>query len=171
MNGSFIRGLADVRALQSDEKYDRALKRVEEMQKTWPGNAHLLVLWARLVQLQEEPTHSLNEVKRSLQQAIELDKDSPEAAFELGYFLDSVEDDPNSAAKAFAQGIASARHHLIEGLLGQAKSLIQLDRREDAIRCLVEAHHLADAERFPKKGDLTDRIEELLREMGQIQTA
>ena len=173
MNGSasFTKGLAEAMALRNEDKFDRALKRVEELQKAWPGNAQLLILWGRLVQLQDDPTHTLNEVKRALQQAIELDKDSPEAAIELGFFLDGVEDDPLGAAKAFAQGIAAARHHLIEDLLGQAKAFIQLDRREDAIRSLVEAHQLADAERHPKKGGLTDRIEELLREMGQMQPA
>ena len=73
------------------------------------------------------------------------------AAIELGHFLDNVEDDPAAAAKAFGQGITAARHLLIEGLLGQAKSLIQLDKREEAVRCLVEAHQLADAERPNRK--------------------
>jgi tetratricopeptide (TPR) repeat protein len=125
--GSFTKGLADVLALWEDGKYDRALKRLEEVRKAWPGNPQLHVWWSRLVQLQDEPTHSLSDAKRALQQAIELDKQSPAAAIELGHFLDNVEDDPQAAAKAFAQGITAARHLLIEGLLGQAKSLIQLD--------------------------------------------
>jgi predicted Zn-dependent protease len=169
--GSLAKGLADVTALMEDEKYDRALKRLEELRKNWPGNAQLQVLWAKLVQLQEVPTHALSDAKRALQQAVELDKQSPAAAIELGYFLDNVEDDPQTAAKAFAQGIAAARHLLIEGLLGQAKSLIQLDKREDAVRCLVEAHQLADAERTAKKGQFASRIEELLTELGQMQSA
>ncbi len=169
--GSFTKGLADVLSLWEGEKFDRAMKRLEELRESWPGNAQLQVLWARLVQLQEKPTHSLSDVKRALQQAIELDKQSPAAAIELGYFLDNVEDDPQAAAKSFAQGIAAARHLLIEGLLGQARSLIQLDKREDAVRSLVEAHQLADAERGTKKGPFTGRIEELLTELGQTQPA
>lgn len=169
--GSFSKGLSEVVSFWEDEKYDRALKRLEEVRKAWPGNPLLSVLWAKLVQLQEEPTHGLNEVKRVLQQAIELDKQSPAAAIELGHFLDNVEDDPQAATKAFAQGIAAARQLLIEGLLGQARSLIQLDKREEAVRCLVEAHQLADAERSSKKGPFTSRIEELLTELGQMQSA
>jgi predicted Zn-dependent protease len=173
MNGtsSFTKGLSDAIALMEEEKYDRAMKRLEELRKNWPGSAQLHVLWAKLVQLQEDPAHTLNDAKRALQQAVELDKQSPAAAIELGYFLDNVEDDPQAAAKAFAQGITAARHLLIEGLLGQAKSLIQLDKREDAVRCLVEAHRLADAERSPKKGPFAGRIEELLTELGQVQSA
>jgi predicted Zn-dependent protease len=169
--GSFTKAVSDVTSLLEDEKYDRALKRLEELRKNWPGSAQLQVLWAKLVQLQDEPTHTLSDAKRALQQAVELDKQSPAAVIELGYFLDNVEDDPQAATKAFTQGITTARHLLIEGLLGHAKALIQLDKREEAVRCLVEAHHLADAERSPKKGPFAGRIEELLTELGQTQSA
>ena len=169
--GSLTKGLSDVTALMEDEKYDRALKRLEELRKAWPGNAHLHVLWAKLVQLTDEPTHTLNDAKRALQQAIELDKQSPAATIELGYFLDNVEDDPQAAAKAFAQGITAAKLSLIDGLLGQAKALLQLDKREDAVRCVVEALHLADTERSAKKGAFASRIEDLLKELWQMQSA
>ena len=169
--GSFSKGLSDVIALMEDQKYDRALKRLEELQKAWPGSAQLSIVWSRLVQLTDEPTHSLNDAKRALQQAIELDKQSPAAAIELGYFLDNVEDDPHAAAKAFAQGITAARHALIEGLLGHARALIQLEKRDDAARCLIEALHLSDAERSSKKNPFAGRIEELLAELGQTQSA
>jgi predicted Zn-dependent protease len=169
--GTLAKALAEVTALWEAEKYDRALKRVEELRKSWPGNSQVHIWFAKLVQLQEQPTHTLNDAKRALQQAVELDKQSPAAAIELGYFLDNVEDDPQAAAKAFAQGIAAARHLLIEGLLGQAHSLLQLDKREQAVRCLVEAHQLADSEPHSTKGQFTERIDELLRELGQMQTA
>jgi predicted Zn-dependent protease len=169
--GAFTKGLSDVMALWKDRKYDRALKRVDELRKTWPGSPQLHVMWADLVQLQEETTHTLEDARRALQQAVELDKQSPAAAIVLGSFLDNVEDDPEAAAKVFAQAVAAARHHLIEGLLGQARSLTQLERGEEAVRCLVEAHRLADAEPTSRKGPIADRIEELLKELGQMQTA
>jgi tetratricopeptide (TPR) repeat protein len=129
------------------------------------------VVWARLVQLQEKSTYPLGDAKRALQQALELDRQAPAAAIELGHYLDNVEDDPQAATKTFAQAIATARQLLIEGLLGQAHALIQLDRREDAVRCLVEAHQLAEAERTAKKSPFAGRIEELLTELGQMQSA
>ena len=173
MNGiaALTKGLSDVKSLWQDGQHDRALKRVEELRTNWPGNAHLHVLSAQLVQLAEEPTQTLEDAKRTLQQAVELDKSSPAAAVELGHFLDSVEDDPQAAMKAYAQGIAAARHALIDGILGQAKSLVQLDKREDALRCLVEAFRLADGERSAKKGPFAGRIEDLLHELGQMQPA
>jgi tetratricopeptide (TPR) repeat protein len=169
--GSFTKGLSEVVALLEAQKYDRALKRLEEVRKAWPGNAQLNLLWARLVQLQDDPTHTLNDAKQAIQQAIDLDANAPAGSIELGYFLDNVEDDPRAATKAFARGITVARNLLIEGLLGQARALLQLDKREDAVRCLVEAHRLADAERAPKKGPFADRIKELLAEIGQTQSA
>ena len=168
---SFAKGLSEALSLWEAGEYDRALRKVEGLRKNWPGSAPLLVLWARLVQLADEPAHSLNDAKRALQQAVELDKHSPAAAIELGHFLDNVEDDPQAAAKAFAQGVAAARLALIDGLLGQAKSLLQLDKREDAVRCLVEALRLADAERSPMQGPFAGRIEELLKELGQVPSA
>lgn len=166
----FAKGLADVSSHWDEGKYDRALKRVSEMRKNWPGNAHLPVLFAKLVQLQDGPTHTLDDAKRALRQAVELDASSPAAAIELGYFLDNVEDDTPAAAKAFARGIGAARQLLIEGLLGYAGALIQLDEREEAVRSLIEAHRLADAEPSSKKRPFAARIEELLVELGQTQT-
>lgn len=170
-SGSFAKALAEVTALWEDEKYDRAFKRVEELRESWPGNPHFHVLWARLVQLTDKPTHSLNDAKRALQQAVELDKQSPAAAIELGHFLDNVEDDPQAASKTFAQGVAAARQLLIEGLLGQVKSLIQLDKKDEAVRCLIEALHLSDADRSGRKSPFAGRIEELMTELGQMQSA
>jgi tetratricopeptide (TPR) repeat protein len=169
--GSFTKGLSESLALLEGGKYDRALKRLEEVRKAWPGNATLQLLWARLVQLQDDPAHGLDDAKQAIQQAIEFDPNAPAGPIELGYFLDNVEDDPRAATKAYAQGIAAARNLLIEGLLGQTRALLQLDKREDAVRCLVEAHRLADAERTSKKGPFADRIEELLAEIGQTQSA
>jgi len=171
MNISFAKALGEVMKLGEDEKHDRALKRVEEMRKAWPGNPHLAVLAARLIQLQEEPTQSLNDAKRLLQQAVDLDKQSPEATIELAYFLDNIEDDPAEASRFFFQGIAAARQLLVEGLLGQTHALLQLDRRDEAVRCLVEALHHADAEKPAVKKKYSERIEELLKELGQLQTA
>ncbi|MCI0703888.1 MAG: hypothetical protein L0241_22755 [Planctomycetia bacterium] len=169
--GAFTKGLTEIQSLLEVEKYDRALERLEKLRDAWPGNPQLLIVWSRLVQLQDNPTHTLADAKRALQQAIELDKQSAAAAIELGYFLDNVEDNVQAATKSFAQGIVAARQLLIEGLLGQARALIQLDKREEAVRCLVEAHQLADADRAAKKNPFAARIEELLTELGQLQSA
>ena len=169
--GTFTKRLGEVGTLREAGKYDAALARVEEMLKRWPANAHLHVLLAKLVQLSDEPTRTLDDAKRALQHAAELDARSPAAAIELGYFLDNVEDNPQAAAKAFAQGVSAARHLLIDALLGHTAALIQLDKRDEAVRSLLDALHLADADRSSRKEPFTTRIDELLVELGQMQSA
>jgi tetratricopeptide (TPR) repeat protein len=136
--------LSRVYSLWADEHYDRALALVEKALKEWPGNAQLYVAWAGLVQLQEEPTHDLGEAKGALESAAAMDADSPAAAIELGHFLDAVEDNPRAASKAFAEGVARARRLLIDGLLGQARALLQLNKRKEATKCLIELLHLSN---------------------------
>jgi hypothetical protein len=147
----FKQKLSTVSRLWEEKDYDTALAEVESLLKSWPGNAHLHVLWASLVQLREDPKHALDEAKQALQQAVELDRGSPAAAIELGHFLDNVEDDPQAASKAYAEGVATARQLLIDGLIGQAKTFRQLDNRAEFLRCLLEVLHLARFETSPKK--------------------
>jgi len=113
----FKQKLALVTRLWEEQEFDKALVEVEAMLAAWSGNAHLHVLWASLVQLQEASAHELDEAKGALVKAVELDKGSPAAAIELAHYLDNVEDDPNAAAKAFGEGVAIARELLIEGLI------------------------------------------------------
>jgi tetratricopeptide (TPR) repeat protein len=138
----FKQKLASVMRLWGEEAYDEALAEVESLLEAWPGNAHLHILWASLVQLQDEPNHGLDEAKRALQRAIELDKSSPAGPIELGHFLDAVEDKPQAALKAYAEGVTAARRLLIEGLIGQAKVLRELNKQEEFFNCLSELLHL-----------------------------
>ena len=126
----------------ADEDYGAAFAEVESLLKIWPGNAHLHILWAGLLQLQDDPRHDLDEAKRALQQAVELDEGSPAAAIELGHFLDTVVDDPHAASKAYAEGVAAARHLLVEGLIGQAEVFRKLEKRAEFLSCLQEAIQL-----------------------------
>jgi tetratricopeptide (TPR) repeat protein len=147
----FKQKLSTVSRLWDEGDYDAALTEIESMLRTWPGNAHLHVLWASLVQLQEHPRHDLDEARQALQQAVELDRGSPAAAIELGHFLDNVQDDPQAASKAYAEGVAAARRLLIEGLIGQAKAFRQLEKKEEFRRCLVELLQAARSETDPKR--------------------
>jgi tetratricopeptide (TPR) repeat protein len=141
---SFKQKLAKVFRHWRDDQYDLALSDVEELLKSWPGNAQLYILWASLVQLQEEPSHRLDEAKQALQQAVEVDANSPAGPIELGHYLDTVEDNPRAASKTFSEGIRSARRLLMDGLLGQARALLQLDKRTEALKCLMEWLYLAN---------------------------
>jgi len=148
---AFKQKLSTVNRLWEEKDYDKALAEVEGLLKVWPGNGYLHILWASLVQLQEDPKHSLDEAKKALQQAVELDKSSPAGAIELGHFLDAVEDNPQAASKFYTEGVSVARQLLIEGLMGQAKALLQLDKKEDCLQSLMEVLHLLHFEPRPKR--------------------
>jgi tetratricopeptide (TPR) repeat protein len=159
---AFKQVLSTVSRLWAENRYDAALAQVEAALKIWPGNARLHILWASLVQLQEDPKHRLDEAKKALQQAIDLEPTSPAGAIELGHFLDAVEDNPRAASRAYADGVAIARQSLIEGLIGQAKALLQLGKREDALKCLVEVLHLTEAEPVTKRGKGSDVLPDVI---------
>jgi tetratricopeptide (TPR) repeat protein len=145
-----------------DEQYDVALREVDDLLKSCPGNPQLLILWASLVQLQDKPTHTLEDAKQALQRAHDLDRNAPTGVIELGHFLDNVEDDPRAASKAFAEGILSARRLLIDGLLGQARALLQLGKREEALQCLMEALYLASRDHAAEKGKAANAAPDIL---------
>ena len=147
----FRQKLSTISRLWAEKDYDTALDEVESLLAIWPGNPHLHVLWASLVQLQEDPKHDLEKARGALEQAVDLDRTSPAAAIELGHFLDNVEDDPQAASKVYADGVEAARQLLIDGLIGQAKALQQLGKREKCLRCLLEVLHLARFETGTKR--------------------
>jgi|GEM_PF-1345517 len=147
----FKQKLAAVSRMWQAGEYDGALTDVEALLAVWPGNAHLHVLKASLIQLQDDPDYALGDARQALQHAVELDRGSPAASLELGDYLDSVEDDPLAASKAFAEGVAGARRLLIEGLIGQAKAFRQLDKRDEFLRCLREVLQLTRFERGAKR--------------------
>jgi tetratricopeptide (TPR) repeat protein len=172
----FKQRLAIVSRHWDEGDYDRALAEVESLLRAWPGNAHLHALRASLIQLQEDPALGLDEARRALQQAVDLDRGSPAAAIELGHFLDNVEDDPQGAAKVYAEAVATARNLLIEALIGQAKAFRQLDKQEESLRCLMEVIYLSrgepDSKRpktddpaSPLKGPHAEQVQELLSEL------
>lgn len=174
---SFKQQLAAVSGHWNNEEYGAALAEVEALREVWPGNAHLLVLWAGLVQLGDDPRLTLDQAKRALRRAGELDPSSPAAAIELGHFLDAVDDDPRAAARVFAAGVATARRLLAEGLIGRAKALLQLGKREEAFGCAMETVQVmqfdVDADRRPSgrasgkpsNDPLRDSLEALVEEV------
>jgi tetratricopeptide (TPR) repeat protein len=173
--------LAAVSRLWEKGKYDAALDAVEALLREWPGNGHLHGLWAGLVQLQEDPAHSLEDVRHALDRAADLDPTSAAAEIERGHFLDAVEDDPRSAARAFGDAAALARAQLVEALIGQARALAQLGKKLDARRCLLEVlRHVESGSNgkghktgngVPAAGRVSPELEELLGEVFLGRTA
>lgn len=149
---TFKRSLGSIQSSRCGGDYDTAFREVEALLKSVPGNSRLHVLRAELIQLQDDPTASLDDAKRSLEDAIAFDDSSPAAAIELGHFLDAVEDDPKSASKVYSKAIAQARSLLIEALLGQARALLQLDKQDEAVHCVAELVRLSKDAPVTKRG-------------------
>jgi len=160
---AFQQDLDEIAQLWDEEDYDAALDRVEEARKAWPGNSHLHILWASLVQLQDNPKHSLDEAEQALRQAVELNQSSPAAVIDLGYFLDRVKDDPRAAAETFAQGVDQARQLLIDGLIGRAKALLQVDQVEEAFQHALEVLNLLSCESRTPDHSQNHDLDALLR--------
>jgi tetratricopeptide (TPR) repeat protein len=159
---SFQQRLAKTFRHWEDREYQAALKVVDALLTECPANGQLHILWASLVLLQEETEHTLDEARSALQRAVALEKDSPAGSIELGHFLDAVEDNPQAALKSFGEGIAAARRWLIAGLVGQAKALLQLDKREAALKCLMEAVYLLNMDSATAKDKATSAGVDLL---------
>src|SRR5262245_24581383 len=95
---SLKRGLARIRREWQARRYELALAEVNRLLGNWPDNPQLLLIWANLVQLQDDKTGpTLDDAKAALQRAVELDEESPCTWIELGHFLNAVEDDPQGA--------------------------------------------------------------------------
>ena len=157
----FDQKLAAVSRLWAEADYDSALVEVEKLLEKWPGNGHLHILWASLVQLQEDPKHDLDGARQALERAIDLDRSSPAGVIELGHFLDAVDDDPRAASKAYSDGVVKARQLLIEGLIGQAKALLQLGKKDDALECVREVLHSIRFDPKSKRGKSEDSLPDL----------
>jgi tetratricopeptide (TPR) repeat protein len=159
-------GLARVRRQWRAGHYARALAEVERLLESWPDNPRLLTMRGNLIQVQEnEEGSTLQDAKRALQRAVDLDEESPHAWIELGHFLNASEDDAEAAAKCFAKAIRLSKRLLKEALLGQAKALSELDRRSEALACLTEAYWLrAHPERSangPSEQEILEQLEAL----------
>lgn len=165
---SLKRGLEEVRRECLAGKQDRALERSNQLLQIWPDNPRLLILWARLVQMQDgDDAPPLEEAKTALRRSVELDPESPAGWLELGHFLNAVEDDAQEANQCFAKAAALSRQFLKEALLGQAQTLTDLQRPADALACVAEAYWLQTRNGKPERSQAEQEILDRLKEVTQ----
>ena len=99
-----------------------------------------------------------------------LQKEYPAGHIELGHYLDAVDDNPEEAVKAFAEGVNAARGFLIDGLLGQATALVQLGKRELALKCVMESVYLLNSAHAAEE-DNAEKVRNLLQDLFPKRTA
>lgn len=162
--GTFEQEQAEISRLWDEENYDQALAEVEKLLETRPGNPQLHILKANLIQLQEEPKYELDEAEHSLRRAVELDNGAPTALIELGHYLDNVANKPESAAEVYADAVPIARRLHLDGLIGHAKALRQLGRKNEFKRCLDEILFLTQFDSAADEEN-AEEIEELLTDV------
>ena len=87
---------------------------------------------------------SLNEARACLQRAVDLGDGTPNPHLELGHFTFAVADDAKASLNHFDHAFALSRRLLQDALVGKAKALAELDRREDPLACLAETYWFQD---------------------------
>jgi tetratricopeptide (TPR) repeat protein len=167
---SFKRGVAKARREWQAGRYDKSLAEVSRLLREWPDNPQLLVMWADLIQLQDDDQGpSLDDARSAYRRAAELDNQSPGALIELGHFCYAIDDNAPAAAKAFDKAIDLCKRLLIEALIGRAKALDELGRGKEALASLAEAFTLQTRDGSARNGVGTDEILEQLRELAGAQ--
>jgi tetratricopeptide (TPR) repeat protein len=160
------RDLEKIRRLCDRENYRRAFSAVNKLRQQWPDNPEVLVLWANLLQLQEEDTGpSLEEAKKALQKAVSLDEQNPMPWNELGQYMFVIEDDAVRACHCFTKAIALSRRYLKDALINQAKALMETDHKAESMACLIDAYNVNghdSLDSIPKNGaDILEQMREL----------
>lgn len=156
---SFKERVSRINKYWQESSYDRAFAKADDLRSEHPDNPQALVMWASLLQLLDESEYSLDDAKKALRQAMDFDDASPVPAIELGHFLDAIEDDPKAASHTFMRAISQARNLLVEALIGNAKCLLQLNRRSDAIRCLLDALQVSKTGTINRNGSSKPKID------------
>lgn len=114
----------DIRRALKEERLsvDQALLRVRDLLSSGEARG-LLVFQATLIQLSEVPGLTLQEAQRSLERAVALAPEHPEAYEELGHFFDAVVPDPQKAEKMFRmalqRGAGEACQRALDELLAE----------------------------------------------------
>jgi tetratricopeptide (TPR) repeat protein len=167
---SLKRGLEKARRLCDDGRHDRAFTLIDRLRQKWPDNPELLVMWANLLQLQAENVGPpLQEAKRALQRAVGLSEESPRPLIELAHYLFALDDDTQAASRCFTKAVALSRRLLQEALQGEARALVELGRRSDALGCLAEAYWLGARNGKQADGEETSKILEQLKELALVE--
>lgn len=119
----------------------------------------LLLRKSAAIQLAEDASgYSLNDAKRTLEQATSTFPDSPLPWIELGYFFFAVEDNPVEALRCFENAQAGATPMLENLALGLAGALKELDRVGEAVATLRRYETLMDSTRLTDaRKDLADQ--------------
>src|SRR5260370_13633039 len=165
---SLKRNLEKIRLLSDSRKYSQAFRLAERLLEEWPDNPHVLVMWANLLQLQEEKEGpALDKARAALERAVELDECAPMPLNQLGHYLFALEDDTRAADQCFSKAITLCKRYLREALVARAEALSELGHRQEALALLAEAYWLESRNGTSRQGSDGEEILEHLKSLGQ----
>lgn len=137
-----------------------------ELAEDSPAFTPNLLELARQLQLADEPgrdaQEAFAEVQRLLEQAVVGSERSAPAVVELGYFLDTVHNDTEQAAKLYEEGAAKALSTLEDAWAGLLRAWLH-ERTRESLGKALRLSELAE-QLFPESG----RIQGVVHQTRQV---
>jgi len=121
-------------------KYEDLVSLISKMEAMGCLHPELLILKSRCVQTTKLPISAgLEEVEKTLKEAVSMDKTYFPAFVELGYFKLNVLDNAAEAIPLFDKAIEIINSIAAEAILGKANCISELKTKEEAILFIESA--------------------------------
>ncbi|HUS10907.1 MAG TPA: hypothetical protein VMZ30_10605 [Pyrinomonadaceae bacterium] len=128
--------LEDIKNLYSAGRYDDALRIIRGAEKECFASPALLVWKARCLLLTDNPTGTMDDVQRSLEQALKVDNEYLAALVDLAYFHLNVMDNPQAALPMFRRALSLFTQIATETIVGLGEAISETDSSESALEFL-----------------------------------
>lgn len=128
--------LNDVGRLYRSEKYDEALRVIEEAEQRTSLTPALLVWKSRCQQLTDNPKGELADAQTSLQQALDIDEEYLPALIDLAYFFLNIMNDAEAASPLFRKALVISTDNITEVVTGLGQCISETDSPEAALAFL-----------------------------------
>ena len=146
--------------LLDEEQSDKALDKIDEIEKNTGTFPYLLVMKGVCIQLADpdKNDYELDDAKRAFETALEIEGDYISALIELGWFTSVIEGNANEAKKFFEQALSLAKSQLTEAVQSLAKCVDELEGKKNAIQLIDDV--ISSPMEMEKIAELKKYIEE-----------
>ncbi|HEV8427565.1 MAG TPA: hypothetical protein VGQ41_06605 [Pyrinomonadaceae bacterium] len=148
--------LDEVKRLYRSEKYDDALRVIEDAEHRTLVSPALLVWKSRSLQLADNPMGDLADAQTSLQQALNMDDEYLPALIDLAYFHLNVMDDAEAALPLLRKALSISTDNVTDAVIGLGQCISETDSPNAALAFLQKNESLTiDSSRLEElKADL-----------------
>jgi tetratricopeptide (TPR) repeat protein len=130
------RYLDEVIRLYRSEKYDDALRIIEEAEQQTLVSPALMVWKSRCLQMTNNPKGELADAQTSLEQALDMDDEYVPALIDLAYFHLNVNDDAETALPLFRKALSISTDNMTESIVGLGQCISETDSPKAALAFL-----------------------------------